>query len=150
MRTGKTRILESCQWIEVFPKTAHDITVTLRVLNRIRATRPEPTIYNNARDLSKYAKESFAPTGRLAAGKAWIGPDAASGLQAAGKGQAHRLYPPGAVSRQILWLTDFFSQASALPIFPLAFVKMRCQCQSNPHSACLAETKRSSRKTNPA
>ena len=61
MRTGKTRILENCQWIEVFPQTAHDITVTLPVLNRICATRPEPTIYNNARDLRKYARTDQSP-----------------------------------------------------------------------------------------
>ena len=61
MRTGRTRVLENCRWIEVFPENAHDITVTLPVLNRVRATRPEPTIYNNARDLRKYARTDQSP-----------------------------------------------------------------------------------------
>ena len=33
----------------------------MQVLNRARATRAEPTRYNNARDLKKYARQDQSP-----------------------------------------------------------------------------------------
>jgi hypothetical protein len=61
MRTGKTRILQNCEWIEAFAETPHDILYTFQVLLRVKALRPEPTIYNNARDLKKYARTGQSP-----------------------------------------------------------------------------------------
>ncbi len=61
MRTGNIRQIDHQTWIELFSETPQDILYTLRVLNRARATRAEPTRYNNARDLKKYARNDQSP-----------------------------------------------------------------------------------------
>jgi hypothetical protein len=61
MRTGKTRIIDGKEWIELFSETPRDIMYTMRVLLRARATRAEPTRYNNMRDLKKYARQDQSP-----------------------------------------------------------------------------------------
>ena len=61
MRTGKIRIIEGKEWIELFSETPRDIMYTMRVLLRARATRAEPTRYNNMRDLKKYARQDQSP-----------------------------------------------------------------------------------------
>ena len=61
MRTGKTRTIDGKEWIELFSETPRDIMYTLRVLVRARATRAEPTRYNNMRDLKKYARQDQSP-----------------------------------------------------------------------------------------
>lgn len=61
MRTGKIRTIDGKEWIELFSETPRDIMYTLRVLNRARATRAEPTRYNNMRDLKKYARQDQSP-----------------------------------------------------------------------------------------
>ncbi len=69
MRTGNTRHIDGKEWIELFSETPRDIMYTLRVLNRARATRAEPTRYNNMRDLKKYARQDRSPI--LAKLEAW-------------------------------------------------------------------------------
>ena len=61
MRTGKIRIIDGKEWIELFSETPRDIMYTMRVLSRARATRAEPTRYNNMRDLKKYARQDQSP-----------------------------------------------------------------------------------------
>ncbi len=61
MRDGKIIQLDGRSWIELFTETPQDILYTMRVLNRARATRAEPTRYNNARDLKKYARNDQSP-----------------------------------------------------------------------------------------
>lgn len=62
MREGKIVQLENRSWIELYSETPQDILYTMRVLNRARATQPEPTRYNNARDLKKYARNDQSPS----------------------------------------------------------------------------------------
>lgn len=69
MRDGKIIQLDGRSWIELFTETPQDILYTMRVLNRARATRAEPTRYNNARDLKKYARRDQSPI--LAKLEAW-------------------------------------------------------------------------------
>ena len=69
MQSGKTRQIDGLSWIELFPETPQDILYTMRVLNRAHATRAEPTRYNNARDLQKYARTGQTPI--LARVDAW-------------------------------------------------------------------------------
>lgn len=61
MRTGKIRTIDGKEWIELFSETPRDIMYTMRVLLRARATRAEPTRYNNMRDLKKYARQDQSP-----------------------------------------------------------------------------------------
>ena len=61
MRTGKIRTIDGKEWIELFSETPRDIMYTMRVLLRARATRAEPTRYNNMRDLRKYARQDQSP-----------------------------------------------------------------------------------------
>ena len=61
LRTGNIRQIDKQLWIELFSETPQDILYTLRVLNRARATRAEPTRSNNARDLKKYARNDQSP-----------------------------------------------------------------------------------------
>ena len=61
MRTGKIRTIQGKEWIELFSETPRDIMYTMRVLLRARATRAEPTRYNNMRDLKKYARQDQSP-----------------------------------------------------------------------------------------
>ena len=61
MRTGKIRTIDGKEWIELYTETPRDIMYTMRVLLRARATRAEPTRYNNMRDLKKYARQDQSP-----------------------------------------------------------------------------------------
>ena len=61
MRTGKIRTIDGKEWIELYSETPQDIMYTMRVLLRARATRAEPTRYNNMRDLKKYARQDQSP-----------------------------------------------------------------------------------------
>lgn len=71
MQCGKIRQIDNLSWIELFPETPQDILYTMRVLHRARTTRAEPTRYNNARDLQKYARTGQTPIlARLDAWKA--------------------------------------------------------------------------------